>query len=472
MTQQLPATDEQLNQLLRLLDVSEGTSSFALAECDDSATRDTLIRELQADRTGIALVPIPPQTVDVFGVVLEAGLPERPAAIFVVGLEDSALGPNGPHTWKSLNASRDLWREQFPCPVVFWLPAEATRQFPGQAPDFWRFIAHQVIPFASDRFSVFISYSHNDEKWRKQLETQLRPILYEAKIDAWSDTRIQAGQDWQTEIEQALDVARIGVLLVSEHFLASDFIRNVELPFLLRAAEERRLTLVWVLLNHCAYEATPLAHIQAAHDTKKPLQGLAKAGRAKVLTDVARQIRQLADQARNRGEIPHEPGTFPHAFDLEIEDRIGRSAYDHGRDDFLARVAEICKLRYPNAQITRLRDGPTRLTYLRVVLPEGRFFVPRPIAAFQHGVLPATLDQFADLLNREYRATDPGVLGEIVYGGDPVPDAQIDDAWKRHHVLLTSFVEYQSIVDFRPYVRQQSKRLESDAIYPPKLYVT
>jgi hypothetical protein len=70
---------------------------------------------------------------------------------------------------------------------------------------------------------IFVSYSHADEKWRKRFETILKPLSRSEGIRFWSDRDIKAGE-WEPQIEKAMKDAVAAVLLVSDNFLASDYI--------------------------------------------------------------------------------------------------------------------------------------------------------------------------------------------------------------------------------------------------------
>jgi hypothetical protein len=142
-----------------------------------------------------------------------------------------------------------------------------------------------------ERHHVFISYSHHDKKWFAELLTMLSPLVRSGAIDVWNDTMIKPGAAWKEEIEKALQSAKVAVLLVSGEFLDSDFIHKKELPPLLRAAREDGVTIFWIYVDTCLYEATSISDFQAAHDISRPLSRMSKAKRREVIAEICRGIK-------------------------------------------------------------------------------------------------------------------------------------------------------------------------------------
>jgi class 3 adenylate cyclase len=105
---------------------------------------------------------------------------------------------------------------------------------------------------------------------------------------------IRTGADGHEHIQTALTTAKVGVMLVSSHFLASDFIAAVELPALLTAAAEEGLQVCWILVSACLDETSGLSRFQAAHDISRPLDRLTPAELNETLAGIAREINRLA----------------------------------------------------------------------------------------------------------------------------------------------------------------------------------
>ncbi|MFL5348674.1 MAG: toll/interleukin-1 receptor domain-containing protein [Hyalangium sp.] len=124
---------------------------------------------------------------------------------------------------------------------------------------------------APARDQVFISYSHKDKKWLDRLETHLKPRIRNGKVNVWNDQRLKAGEEWRKEIDEALARAKVAVLLVSPHFLASDFIANDELPPLLEAAKQGGVKILWVPVSTAAFKEAKIDIYQAVLDPIKPL---------------------------------------------------------------------------------------------------------------------------------------------------------------------------------------------------------
>lgn len=105
------------------------------------------------------------------------------------------------------------------------------------------------------------------------------PLTTYGGMQIFSDADITAGAAWNSTIRKALDKATVAVLLVSQHFLKSPFIMEVELPYVLKARKDRELAILWVLASPCLWEMTPLHAIQSALPTSIPLQEMAEAKR-------------------------------------------------------------------------------------------------------------------------------------------------------------------------------------------------
>lgn len=144
------------------------------------------------------------------------------------------------------------------------------------------------------RKPVFISYSRKDKRWLDRLTIALQPYVRQELIEVWDDTKIKPGDKWQVAIEQALTSASVAVLLVSQNFLASDFIARNELPPLLEAEKNKSLKILWIAVSASAYQRTPIVAYQAVNDPSKPLDSLTTPKRNAELVKIADAIMAAA----------------------------------------------------------------------------------------------------------------------------------------------------------------------------------
>lgn len=96
---------------------------------------------------------------------------------------------------------------------------------------------------------IFLSYSHKDEEYKKELDTHFAALKISGKVETWQDRKIVAGDDWDKTIEDALFNADIALLLLSPDFMASDYIWNVEIP----KAIKKGVTIVPIFIRPCDF---------------------------------------------------------------------------------------------------------------------------------------------------------------------------------------------------------------------------
>jgi hypothetical protein len=125
-----------------------------------------------------------------------------------------------------------------------------------------------------------VSYSHEDEKWLQMLQVHIAPLERSGIVVRWDDTRIAPGEKWREEIANAIRSAKVAVLLISAHFMASKFIAEKELPPLLEAAEHEGTVILPVFISPCVLGS--LAEFQAVNSPSKPLVDLSRGDRDRV----------------------------------------------------------------------------------------------------------------------------------------------------------------------------------------------
>ncbi len=130
--------------------------------------------------------------------------------------------------------------------------------------------------------AVFLASSDKDKKYLEELKTHLAHAIRKGTVYSWDETQIMPGARWKDEIDRAIQSSKVAVLLVSADFLASDFIATYELPSLLEAAGQGRLSILSVIVRPCAFEDTELAPFWTVNPASNPLSRLSQPEREEV----------------------------------------------------------------------------------------------------------------------------------------------------------------------------------------------
>src|SRR5262245_5936660 len=151
---------------------------------------------------------------------------------------------------------------------------------------------------------LFVCYSHTDQKFREQFGKYLQPdSLPSVKI--FSDAIIAPGDEWQKTFLDALDQATAALILVSQDFMISPFIQQVELREILANHIKRGLRLFLVPVRATNYEGTYLAKFQWARPPEKPLSLLPEAEREAVMVEICRNIARQFTTKPDDPQIAH-----------------------------------------------------------------------------------------------------------------------------------------------------------------------
>ena len=111
----------------------------------------------------------------------------------------------------------------------------------------------------NEKINLFISYAHNDKyehagkesPYFEELEKfinkgdQLKKI-----IDTWTDAEIPLGSNWDDKIKQNLDKADIVILVISQAFLNSDYIKT-ELSIAFKKENEGNCVIIPLFFERC-----------------------------------------------------------------------------------------------------------------------------------------------------------------------------------------------------------------------------
>ena len=141
------------------------------------------------------------------------------------------------------------------------------------------------------RTQVFVSYSHKDEQYEKELREHLESLTYSGIINYWDDEKIEVGENIDAVIEEEMSKAKVIIFLVSPSFMSSRYVRTVELDRLIDAAESEGARIIWIPVRSCLINETRLEKYRGLIDKNEFLADKEKlSDRDKIYTKAAKVI--------------------------------------------------------------------------------------------------------------------------------------------------------------------------------------
>jgi hypothetical protein len=208
----------------------------------------------------------------------------------------------------------------------------------------------------SNRFRVYISYSHPDAEWKDRILKHLMPLEAQGRLILWDDSRLQAGMMWEDEISRQRAQASIAILLISAHFLSSDHITQEEVPDLLRHRDETGMRVIPVLVSPCSWQNVDwLSQIQIYPKNAAPIATMSEAEQERVLAGLARELGSILDSlAQEERDRQPESRTQPTPPDSEgqatsdLSEKRFRVAFSFPGEkrEFVGKVASILAERF------------------------------------------------------------------------------------------------------------------------------
>lgn len=136
----------------------------------------------------------------------------------------------------------------------------------------------------------FCAYAREDAALcRRLLGTYLKGLNRRGLVEMWYDGEIAPGRAWDADIRAAIEAADVVLLLVSQDFMASDYIADVEVPRVMQRHHEGFCLVLPIHLSPADIRDAPFRALQALPSGARPVSewGDGEKAENRALLDVA-----------------------------------------------------------------------------------------------------------------------------------------------------------------------------------------
>jgi hypothetical protein len=157
---------------------------------------------------------------------------------------------------------------------------------------------------------VFVSYAREDRRWLDaNYQFNLVPFLVESlrrhNVVFWFDTELKPGDEFKRNIDAEIDQAQIALLIVSQHFLNSEFIESREMPRIAARAQRGQMIVIPVLVEPCDWTDYPfLSDRQMVPSSPLIEYTVSEPSWAKVKYQILDGLKAQLKRIREPGQMP------------------------------------------------------------------------------------------------------------------------------------------------------------------------
>ncbi len=217
---------------------------------------------------------------------------------------------------------------------------------------------------------VFLSYAHEDEPLRKQLEKHLQSLKRVGLIDVWHDREIRAGEEWKQKIDLHLNTATIILLLISPDFIDSDYCYSLEMKRAMERHERGEAHVIPIILRPVNWSNTPFRKLQALPKDAKPVRSKYWRNQDEAFYDIAKGIQSVIEQLGITNNILRDKSL------LSIIDSIGLTDIENRNDRGTAlppeQFYEMAKHEIVITGVSAYRTFDQNINLLRTMLKAGK----------------------------------------------------------------------------------------------------
>jgi tetratricopeptide (TPR) repeat protein len=159
-----------------------------------------------------------------------------------------------------------------------------------------------VKPSPAHIIQIFLSCADEDEEFLRGLERQLSSLRREGHIESWHRYKISPGSEWQDLAKKYLRIADLILLLISPHFIASDYHYGEEASDAMTQHESGKAHVIPIILRPVVWGEHLIFGKLKSLPTGKAISMWSN--REDALSHVVRGIKEVIDDLKLKARMP------------------------------------------------------------------------------------------------------------------------------------------------------------------------